>query len=338
MRVSFDNGAHWQSLQLNLPATPVTDIRFARKDLVLSTQGRAFWILDNLTPLHQLSDKVAAASAHLFTPRTAIRMKIPRSGGFGTRVMATYPQAGAQIDYYLASPAAGEISLEILDASGKVVRAFTSDAARSDAPVTAAADDDEEGFRPRPARVRLDKSAGLHRFTWDLRYPGPWLSERMPEGPGGPLAAPGRYAARLKAGAATETQPFSLVEDPRATADGVSQAVLAAQFAHNMKVRDLVSEANRTIARLREAQVKLKGATGADADKLAKLDALAAKLVTPPIRYSKPELLSHITYLYQMTNMADQPVGRDAVERYQVVAKDLGAIVKELNRLLGPIM
>jgi photosystem II stability/assembly factor-like uncharacterized protein len=339
MRVSFDDGARWQSLQLNLPATPVTDIKFAKKDLVLSTQGRAFWILDNLTPLHQLSDKVGAASAHLFAPRTAIRMKIPRGGGFGTRVMATYPQAGAQIDYYLANAPTGEISLEILDGAGKLVRSFSSDAARSDAPAAAsAADDEEDGFRPRPARVRLDNSAGMHRFTWDLRYPGPWLNERTPEGPGGPLAMPGKYAVRLKAGTVSATQPFTLIEDPRATSDGVSQAVLVSQFAHNIRVRDLVSEANKTIARLRDAQNKLKGATGADAAKLAQLNALAAKLVTPPIRYSKPELLSHITYLYQMTNMADQPVGRDAVERYQVVAKDLGAIVKELNRILGPIM
>ena len=337
MRVSMDNGAHWQSLQLNLPATPVTDIKFAKKDLVLSTQGRAFWILDNLTPLHQLGDRIAAASAHLFAPRTAIRMKIPRSGGFGTRVMATYPPAGAQIDYWLASTPSDEITIEILDASGKVARTFTSDAAKSDAP-GAAADDDEEDFRPRPTRVRLDKSAGMHRFTWDLRYPGPWISAKNPEGPLGPLAVPGRYAVRLTAGSVTATQPLSLVEDPRATADGVSLAALRSQFAHNIKVRDLVSEANRTIARLREAQTKLRGSTGADAEKLARLNALAAKLITPPIRYSKPALAAHITYLYQMTNMADQQVGRDAVERYQVVAKDLDVIIKELNRLLGPIM
>src|SRR6202022_211966 len=122
--VSFDNGTHWQSFQLNLPATPVTDIKIAHKDLVLSTQGRSFWILDNLTPLHQLSDQISSASTHLFAPREAIRT--PGRGGFGRGSTLQYPLPGAAIDYYLASTPADDIKMEILDGAGKVVRTFSS--------------------------------------------------------------------------------------------------------------------------------------------------------------------------------------------------------------------
>ena len=346
MYVSFDNGAHWQSLQLNLPATPVTDIKFARNDLVLSTQGRAFWILDNLSPLQQLSEKVATAPATLFAPREVVRSRGGRGGAGGGRGGSgpQYPPAGAMIDYYLASASADDVTLQVLDGAGKVVRGFTSVAPA--APDRAAADapppDDEEGGGGggrggRGGAPRLDKSAGMHRFTWDLRYAGP-LSGAGAEGGNGPVAVPGSYSVRLKAGDVTETLPLIIVEDPRILRDGVTLEDLRAQFAHNIRVRDLVTDANKTVARLRAAQQKLRGATGAEAARLAKLNELASHLVTPGVRYSKPELLTHITYLYSMTNSADQKPGRDAVERLQVLRKELDERKKELDRILGPAM
>ncbi|HVT37516.1 MAG TPA: hypothetical protein VHE78_00600 [Gemmatimonadaceae bacterium] len=343
MYVSFDNGAHWQSLQLNLPATPVTDIKFARNDLVLSTQGRAFWILDNLTPLHQLNDKVASAPATLFRPREVVRTRGGRGGGGGRGSGPQYPAAGAMIDYHLASVSTEEVSLQIVDGSGKVVRTFTS--AAPAAPERPAADappsDDEEGGGGgrggRGSAPRLDRNAGMHRFTWDLRYPGP-LNGAGAEGGNGPVAVPGSYAVRLKVGAATQTQPLTIVEDPRILRDGITLEDLRAQFEHNMKMRDLVSDANRTVARVRAAQQRLRGASGADADRLAKLNELASHLITPGIRYSKPELLTHITYLYSMTNGADQKPGRDAIERMHVLRKELDERKKALDRILGPAM
>jgi photosystem II stability/assembly factor-like uncharacterized protein len=343
MYVSFDNGAHWQSLQLNLPATPVTDIKFARNDLVLSTQGRAFWILDNLTPLHQLSDKVASAPATLFKPREAVRARGGRGGGGGRGSGPQYPAAGAMIDYHLAGANTEDVSLQIVDGAGKVIRTFTSAApAAPERPVADAppSDDEEGGGGGRGGRggaPRLDKSAGMHRFTWDLRYPGP-LTGAGAEGGNGPVAVPGTYAVRLKVGATTQTQPLTIVEDPRILRDGITLEDLRAQFEHNMKVRDLVSDANRTVARLRAAQLRLRGASGADADKLTKLNELASHLVTPGVRYSKPELLTHITYLYSMTNSADQKPGRDAIERLQVLRKELDERKKALDRILGPAM
>ena len=161
----------------------------------------------------------------------------------------------------------------------------------------------------------------MHRFTWDLRYPGPWQSATRPEGPNGPAAPPGKYQVRINTASWTATQPFTLIEDPRITKDGVTTSDLREQFDHNMRVRDLVSDLNKLVARLRANP---------------KAAELASHVITPTIRYSKPELQTHITYLYSLTNGADQKPGRDALERYEILRKELDARIVEANKLLGP--
>ena len=332
--VSLDNGSHWQSFQLNLPVTPVTDIKLTHKDMVLSTQGRSFWILDNLTPLHQLNDQVASAQSVLFQPREAVRSPVRGGGGgLGPRSGVQYPLAGAMIDYYLGSAPSSEITLDVLDPSGAVIRKFTSAAPATEdrnADDAQAADDEEGAFRIRGGPTRLDKTAGMHRFTWDLRYPGPWISNARPAAPNGPVAVPGKYSVRLTVGSWTSTQSFTVIEDPRVTKDGVTTADLREQFEHNMRVRDLLSEVNHTVARVRAAQTSVSGIT------LVKLKEIASQLITPSIRYSKPELQTHINYLYGMTNATDQKIGRDAIERYGVLRKELDDRIAELNKILGP--
>jgi hypothetical protein len=232
--------------------------------------------------------------------------------------------------------------MEVLDGAGKVVRTFTSaGAAAAEEPAAdfAPADDEEGGGGGgrggRGAAVRLDKSAGEHRVTWDLRYPGPWQSATRPEGPNGPEAVPGKYAVRLTVGSSTSTQAFTLIEDPRITASGLTTADLRLQFEHNMRVRDLVSEVNQLISRVRVAEQGLKGKPDSAAQ-LDNIESLASHLITPAIRYSKPELQTHITYLYQMTNGADEKIGNDAVNRYQELRKELEQRKTELDKLLGP--
>jgi photosystem II stability/assembly factor-like uncharacterized protein len=330
MYISFDNGARWQPFQLNLPATPVTDIRVAHKDLVFSTQGRGFWILDNLTPLHQLNGQVSASPAFLFKPREAVRT-VGR-GGFGRGAGIQYPAPGATLDYYLDSAPAGDITLDILDGAGKVVRKFTSagSGAAEERPVEADAgggDEEGGGFRMRSGPTRLDKTPGFHRFTWDLRYPGPWQSANRPEGAGGPSAVPGKYSARLTVGSFTSTQAFTVVEDPRIARDSVTMADLQEQFDHNLRVRDLVSDSNKLVARVRAALAKPETA--------GKVKDLAAKLLTPPIRYSQPGLQTHITYLYSVTTATDQKIGRDTIERYRVLRQELDKCVAEADQILG---
>jgi hypothetical protein len=128
---------------------------------------------------------------------------------------------------------------------------------------------------------------------------------------------------RLTVGSWTSTQPLTVIEDPRITQAGVTTSDLRQQFEHNMRMRDLVSDMNKTVARVRAAQHN------------PKLDELASHLITPSIRYSKPELQTHITYLYNMTNATDQKIGRDAIERYGVLRKELDQRIAELNKILG---
>ncbi len=327
MHISFDNGAHWLPFQQNLPATPVTDIKLAHNDLVLSTQGRSFWIIDDVTPLHQLNEKSASMQALLYSPRESFRT--PARGGFGRRTGGPqYPLAGAAIDYYLASAPADDITLEVLDSTGAVIRKFTSAAGAAeertaDAPPS---EDEEGGFRFRGGPTRLEKTAGMHRFTWDLRYPGPWMSNARPESPNGPMALPGKYSVRLTVGSWTSTQPLTVIEDPRVAKTGVTAAALREQFEHNLRVRDLVSDVNKAVARIRAAP----------ADMQPKLKELASRLITPPIRYSQPALQTHITYLYSLTTATDQKIGRDAIDRYAVLRKELDQRIAELNKILGP--
>ncbi len=334
MYVSFDNGGHWQSFQMNLPVSPVTDIKLAHGDLILSTQGRSFWILDDLSPLHKLRADSASQTAILYPVREQVRTPGRGNGGeggLGRRSGVQFPPAGATFSYYLANASAEEIRLDILDASGKTIRTISSVGSgggreeAADAAPPDAAPDEEGGFRFRGAPVRLDKSAGMHRVTWDLRYPGAWVSETRPDGPNGPMAVPGKYAVKLTVGSWTATESFTLIEDPRVTKSGVTTADLQEQFDHNMRVRDLVSDANKLVARVRAAQ------RGPNAAAVAKL---ADALITSPIRYSQPKLQTHITYLYSVTTATDQKIGRDVIERYGVLRKQLDELIKQADAVL----
>jgi len=351
MYISFDNGAKWQSFQLNLPVTPITDIKIAHKDLVLATQGRSFWILDDITPLEQATEKISSG-AFLYTPRDAVRSA--GRGGFGRGSTLQYPQAGAMLDYYLATEPVQDITMEILDATGKVVRKYSSfevpggGGGRGRGGQAAAADEeggggggDEEGGGGggrggRGGPTKLDKTPGMHRFTWDLRTGGPWMSAARPEGPNGPMMPPGKYAVRLTAGNYTSTQSFNVLEDPRVAKDGVTVSDLREQYEHNIKVRDLVSETNKAVARVRAAQTAYKGSLGVEAETLAKVNEVASHLITPTIRYSQPALQSHVTYLYGEDNNTDQKVGHDAINRYIELKKELDQRSAELLKILGP--
>jgi hypothetical protein len=164
----------------------------------------------------------------------------------------------------------------------------------------------------------------LNRFVWDVRNRA------------GVIVLPGEYQARVKIGAAALTETFNVLIDPRIATDGVTMADLQEQFEHNMRMRELVTGVNQLVARVREAQTKPHAPMGADADKTTALNAIAARLITAPVRYSKPGLQAHITYLAGMTANVDQKIGRDAIERYAVLRKELDAIRAEVDRMLGP--
>ncbi|MBI3262107.1 MAG: hypothetical protein HYZ58_03025, partial [Acidobacteria bacterium] len=316
MFISFDNGADWQSFQLNLPNVPVSDIKLHRKDLIVTTQGRAFWIMDNISSLHQLTPQTTTAAPHLYKPRD----------GYRTRVAASV--LGPTVEYFLPSSPSAPVTIDILDAAGKVVNSYNSDAP---APPGGRGgrgggggdpDDPDEGGGGRGRGgppPRATKNAGLNRFAWDVRNQA------------GLTVPPGPYQARLTLGATTASQPFNVLIDPRVAADGVTVADLQEQFDHNMRVRELATSLNQLVGRVRDAQAKAKSG-GGDA---SRINAVAAKLLTEPVRYGKPGLQAHITYLAGMTAGVDQKIGRDATERYQVLRKELDAVRAEFDRLAG---
>jgi hypothetical protein len=239
------------------------------------------------------------------------------------------------VDYYLPAAVSGPVTVEILDGT-RVVSAYSSEApagggrgrGRGGRGGGQADPDDPDAamMAGRTARTdavpgRVTKTAGLNRFLWDVRDEA------------GLSVPPGTYQVRVKAGEQTATQRLTVLIDPRVAADGVTVADLKEQYEHNTRARELVTAVNRLVASVREEQNRLRAAGMADSERGKKVEAVAAKLLTEPVRYGKPGLQAHITYLAGMTTRGDQKVGRDALERYQVLRKELDAIEAEFKGL-----
>ena len=327
--VSFDDGESWQSFQLNLPVTPVTDIKVVRGDLALSTMGRGFWILDNVTPLRELNRVVADAQAHLFQARDAYRLRYG-GGGYGERQahQPEYPPVGAQIDYTLPADADGPVTLEILDAAGALVRSLSSEEPGEYG--TPAEPGMREWRTERVGAPRLEAGAGTHRFTWELTLPGPWDPDPERSGRGGPMVPPGTYTARLSVGSWSASRAFEVLLDPRVAAEGVRADDIAAQVALAVRVRDALSEARLAADRIGEAR------EWAGGDVSAEVRAVERQLVTEARRYSRTMLIDQLRYLYRNLIRADQPPGEDAVRRYGQLREALDEHLRTLEELLPP--
>src|SRR5881409_1716478 len=247
--VSFDDGAHWQPLQLNLPVTPIHDLVVKDDDLVVATHGRSFWVLDDLTPVRQVNAQSAAADVILYQPQTALRLHYPEE--FDKRQpVGDNPPPGAIIDYYFKAAPKEEVSLEILDASGKVVRRLSSK-------------EKKEGEQPpewpdRVERVKtIPANEGMNRFAWDLRYddpiqiPGAFYSGT---GPKGPLALPGDYQVKLTVGGKSQTAPLHLVIDSRTKGQ---EAALQKQFTLATQVKDRISQLHQAVNEIRDLRSQI---------------------------------------------------------------------------------
>jgi len=276
--VSFDDGAHWQSLLLNLPDTQVSDLLVEGDDLAIATHGRSFYVLNDITALRQLKPEVINESAHLFQPRSAIR-----SVDQGV------------INYYLKQTA-DKVEVQILDASGKMVRSFTG-SADEEKKKDANPDAEDSEFGP-PRAKPPTRTAGINRFSWDLRYPGATVFEGMILWGGraeqGPMAPPGDYSARLIVGSTTQTQKFAVLKDPRIP--DVTAADLEEQFKLASQVRDKVSQADEMVIQIRAIKKQLKDRT--DKAKNPDLNAAAERL--------EAKLTAVEEDLYQVRNRSNQ--------------------------------
>lgn len=238
---SFDAGDSWQSFQRNLPVTPITGMRVAHDDLIVSTQGRSFWVLDDISPLREIEEAVAART-HLFTPKDVHRLTNVGPAGLSELNPAPRP-AGAQIHYYVADEPEEEVRLDVVDAQGEVVRTFTSDSTIAEA----------EGVE------HIDKEAGLNRVAWAFSYPGP----ELPEGAvqwgyaGGVVAPPGLYTARLTVGEATAERTFRLLPDPRVP--DVSADSYREQFRVAVQARDSINSITAAVEALAAVREQVEG-------------------------------------------------------------------------------
>jgi len=221
--VSFDDGARWQSLRVNMPATSIRDLVIKGDDLVVGTHGRSFWILDDITPLRQWADAPLTSGAHLFTPQDALRVRwnmnsdtpLPPDEPAGQN-----PPDGALVHYWLPTGATGPVTLEVLDDAGAVVRGYSSE--RPPEPMIEGRNTPDYWLRPDEA---LQKTPGLHRFVWDLHHERPAVTAfsypisailgNTPRTPLGSWVLPGTYTVRLTAGGQTRTAPLTVRMDPR---------------------------------------------------------------------------------------------------------------------------
>ena len=260
--VSFDDGDHWQSLQLNLPVTSVRDFAIHGDDLVVATHGRSFWILDNITPLRQVSDAGRAKAFWLYHPANAYR--IDNDSFQGTPIppeepTAENPPSGAMIDYFVKTPA-DKVQLEIFDAQQNPVRKFSSEdpIPPKHAPLPVA-----ERWFPKPEM--LEKTPGMHRFVWNLTWRnsgGPSADEEAEyRNPSGPKVVPGLYQVRLTVNGETQDQPLQVFMDPRSpmTSEQLQRQLDIAQqiYTETLAARRALAEIGSVQKKLAEAQKKV---------------------------------------------------------------------------------
>jgi photosystem II stability/assembly factor-like uncharacterized protein len=358
--VSLDDGRRWQPLQLNLPVAPVTDLAVKRGDLVVATHGRSYWILDDLTALHQLTAEVAAAGRHLFRPRDVYRFLGRGGGGGGSReATGENPPAGAVIRYLLpedlSAAGAREVKLEILDSEGNVLRTLSSQQEEPAAP-SAFARYFPELVQPR----KLDARKGMNRYVWNLRLADAYVVEdaTLWGSASGPEVVPGSYQARLTLAAAKEgeepfvqTQGFAVLADPRRP---VSPAAEAERYRLARAAWEALTRTHRAVQRIRDVRAQVDGLTKrlgdagmgegvAEAAKglHEKLAAIADRLHQSRSKASQdilnfpPQLDNQLLYVQSAIEDAETGPTAAAVERFEELRRQLDTELQALEGVLA---
>lgn len=334
--VSFDNGDHWQSLQLNLPVTSVRDLAIHGDDLIVATHGRSFWILDDMTPLRQAAN-VRDSGPWLYRPAPA--MRVDNAGFMGTPLPPEEPTVpnppnGAMIDYFLPVPAE-HVTLEIFDVQHELVRSFSSDTAAPQSkrlPMPIA-----ERWLPKPQI--LDTARGMHRFVWDLAW-GAGAPESGAEEdfftPRGPRVPPGQYEVRLKIDAKTFSQPMRITMDPRSTAtpqDLAEQVRLGRDmFGEALETRKSLSEVRTVQKQLSDLQPKLQQNPDLKASAEAASNELKAIISgTSSSDTGLDKASTGLSVALRVVESSDRPVPAQAVDVYQESSEAAKATLAKWN-------
>ena len=354
--VSFDDGGSWQPFQRNLPVTPVTDLAVKNGDLVVATQGRSFWILDDLTPLRQWSEDVASSRAHLFPPRPTVRIPVerpePETGHAPPAEGENMPE-GVVLYYWLGeAPSTGQpVRLEIFDGETRL-RMVSNEKKEPKGTLKEQALRKEE--EPKDRDKPLEPKAGVNRWVWDMRVLRPTLAPRAVFNEGTkapPKVAPGTYTAKLTVGSETFTQKFEVRPHPAGYA---TAADLKAQYELLAAIRDRLSETHVAILKIRDvraratdlgeraARLKKGGDLSARARALSeKLTAIENELTNPEIQADEDDLNYEPKLDHDFTNLAGIVATADAkptassVKYYDELKERLAKITGELDRVLS---
>ncbi len=245
MYVSFDDGASWKPFQLNLPLVPITDLTIKNNNLIAATQGRSFWLIDDLTPLHQLSDAVAQSEFYLYKPMPSYRMPGGQGGWRGqSKTEGQNHPGGVMVHYYLKDTAKAVASLEILEANGNLIKKYATK------PDKKAKEEQLTKLKP-----------GTNRFVWNMRYPNADGFDGLilwGGGLNGPKAIPGTYKARLTVNGKSMETEFEILKDPRTSG---TSADIKEQFDFLISVRDKLSETNNAVKKIRTAREQINRVT-----------------------------------------------------------------------------
>ncbi len=320
MFISFNDGMIWEDFQQGLPVTPITDLKVHREDLVLSTMGRGFWILDNITALHHATPDIISSDVYLFPIRDSYRARYNSSSG--SNASPIYPRSGIVMDYYFKEEQAGDVRLEILNHEGTIIRTIEAEEIQSELA-------SDQGMRTPPRALApssmLERTPGMHRYRWDMRHRGLNTPDLQ-----GPLVPPGTYQVRLNVdGETTFTQEAILRIDPRIAADNVTQSDLLAQFEFGI---DLMNARGDAADAVQKIDSLIKNDSDESTTQIAKR--LRALLVTEVgDSYPQPMLIDQLRYLSGFTSQGDFRPGKDAYQRLAQLQSDLAAIIQQLEEL-----
>jgi len=319
--ISMNDGTDWIPFQQNLPVTPITDLRIHRGDLVLSTMGRGFWMVDNVSSLSQIEG--ALSENTLFTPKDTYRYRYP--SGARSSVFPKYPRSSVKIDYFLSETPKLPIRLTITAESGVVVYQIVSDTTGKKESSEIIRDMQTENVRF-ISNKRLSNKKGLNRFSWDMDRLGLWDKDEKRRYQNGPLVSPGKYTVSLTAGDWKASKDFELLMDPRVEEIGVTQEDLVEQSQFQQEVMSLLESAKKL-----EQELEKKAENGED-DQVSKdqIAAVLTKLQTKEGIYMQPMLTDQIAYLHYMMIRGDQKPGKDAYDRLD----ELKAQLEEVKALV----
>ena len=322
---SMDDGSNWEKFQQNLPVTPVTDIKIHRNDLVLSTMGRGFWVLDNVSFLREYQSN--SSEIQFYTPKRTLRYRNP--GVYVRGDVPDYERHGVLFDYVLPDESSGLVQLNIMDAKGGLVNSYVNDTTLEEFTEKVTRDMSTNDFTF-IVNKNLSAKKGMNRYRWDMTYFGPWNKNERFRYQNGPLVPPGKYTAQLIVGSDTLSRTFKLIMNPESEKSGTTLTDIREQVELNRKLVDLISEVRKKEKELEDRLTDLKEKNG-DQEKIQVVENALSKLQSKDKIYPKPMLISQLVYLYRMTTGADQKPGKDAVERYQELAGEFEEIVASLQ-------